>query len=87
MTEWQVYICQCADGSLYTGITTNLPRRMHEHNHTASGARYTRSRRPVSLVYAETMQDRSTASAREYSIKTLTREEKLDMITSWNSAS
>ncbi len=83
MTDWQVYICRCADNSLYTGITTDLARRIHEHNHTRGGARYTRSRRPVTLVYAEASADRRTASSREYGIRKLSRSEKLNLIESW----
>jgi len=66
--NWHVYIVECADGSLYTGITTDLQRRIATHN-AGNGARYTRSRRPVRLVYAETREDRSTALRREHEIK------------------
>lgn len=74
--HWIVYILQCSDGSLYTGITTDLPRRLHEHNHGSRGARYTRSRRPVRLLYQETALDRSTAQQREYALRHLPRKEK-----------
>ncbi|NND92453.1 MAG: GIY-YIG nuclease family protein [Granulosicoccus sp.] len=72
---------RCNDGSLYTGITTNLHRRLEEHNGSSSGARYTRARRPVSLVYATTCQDRSSASRHEYQIKQLDRCAKESLIT------
>ena len=75
-----VYIVQCNDNTLYTGITKNLEKRIHEHNHLAKGAKYTRVRRPVELVYFEESENRSTASKREYSIKKLTREKKLTLI-------
>jgi len=78
---YYIYILQCADETLYTGITTDLTRRVHEHNHTLKGARYTRIRRPVSLVYSEAYPDRSSASKREYAIKKgMSREEKLALI-------
>ncbi|HSC75883.1 MAG TPA: GIY-YIG nuclease family protein [Pseudomonadales bacterium] len=69
--KWFVYIIRCADGTLYTGITTDLVRREQEHNSEKKGARYTRSRRPVALVYSEEAADRSEASKREYAIKQL----------------
>ena len=69
--QWWVYIVACADGTLYTGITTDLRRRLDEHNQGPAGAKYTRSRRPVRLVYGEKASDRSTAAQREYAIKDL----------------
>lgn len=78
-----MYILQCADNSLYTGITTDLQRRLEEHNnHNTKGARYTRHRRPVNMVYQELCSDRSHACQREYQIKQLTRSEKLQLIQS-----
>jgi putative endonuclease len=69
---------RCADGSLYTGITTDLVRRLAEHNGDGpAGARYTRSRRPVLLVYREDASNRSDASQREAAIKRLDRARKL----------
>ena len=65
------YIVECADGSFYTGWATNPWRREHEHNHTIKGARYTRTRRPVRLVYVEPQPDRSTAMRRENQLKRL----------------
>jgi putative endonuclease len=76
--RWWVYILRCADGSLYTGITTDTLRRVAEHNGgSARGARYTRSRRPVELVYAEMAASRATAARREAAIKRLDRADKL----------
>jgi len=78
---WTVYIVRCADESLYTGITKELDRRINEHNtDDKKGARYTRARRPVSLVYQENYQNRSQASQREWALKQLTRTEKLQII-------
>lgn len=69
---------RCADSSLYTGITTNLDRRLAEHNGDGpAGARYTRTRRPVQLVYSEAASNRSDASQREAAIKQLDRARKL----------
>jgi len=78
---WQVYIVRCADDSLYTGIARDLERRIAEHNaDNGLGASYTRSRRPVKLVYQESAADRSAASKREYQIKQLSRAEKMALI-------
>lgn len=78
---WQVYVVRCADGSLYTGIARDVVRRVSEHNGgNGLGASYTRSRRPVVLVYCEAAADRSAASRREYEIKQLSRAEKLALI-------
>jgi len=77
-TAWCVYMLRCADGSLYTGITTDLARRVAEHNGAGgAGARYTRSRRPVQLVYAEAAANRAEATRREAAIKQLDRAGKL----------
>jgi putative endonuclease len=81
---WQVYILRCADNSLYTGITTDLQRRLHEHNTSSKGAKYTRARRPVSLVYSETCADRSSASMRENAIKRLSHGQKTALFTGVN---
>lgn len=75
-TTWWVYLLRCADGSFYTGITTDTERRLHEHNHLACGARYTRSRRPVVMVYREVAADRAEAARREYAIRRLNRADK-----------
>ncbi len=73
---WYVYIVRCNDDSLYTGITTDLPRRLDEHNNSARGAAYTRGRRPVKIVYSAEELDRSAASRRERQIKNLSKPEK-----------
>jgi putative endonuclease len=72
---WTVYLARCADGTLYTGITTDPERRVAEHNRGV-GAGYTRGRLPVALVYSEPVPDRSGALRREYAIKQLTRVQK-----------
>jgi putative endonuclease len=77
---WQVYILKCKDGSLYTGIAINLTERIAAHN-LGKGAKYTRGRLPVELVYSETAADRSTASNREAANKKLSRTAKLVLIT------
>lgn len=77
MRTWYVYLLECADGTLYTGITTEVSRRVSEHNTSVKGASYTRAKRPVKLVYQELYPDRSTASRREYELKQLSRAEKL----------
>jgi len=80
---YYVYIVKCADETLYTGIATELDRRIVEHNESDKGAKYTRVRRPVSLVYSEEYPDRSAASKREYEIKKkMSRAEKLELIKS-----
>ncbi len=75
-----VYILKCCDDTLYTGIATDIDRRLDEHNNSDKGAKYTKVRRPVELVYTEKSKDRSSASKREYEIKKLKREEKLRLI-------
>jgi len=78
---YYVYIVECADNTLYTGIATELERRIKEHNTSDKGAKYTRVRRPVELVYSEVHADRSAASKREYEIKkTMSRKAKLKLI-------
>ena len=79
--EWFVYMLYCGDGSLYTGITTDLQRRVSEHNDAKSGARYTKARRPVSLAWFEQWDSRSAASVREAEIKKLDRKQKALLIT------
>ena len=76
---WYVYILECADHTFYTGITTDLDTRVREHD-AGSGARYTRGRRPVRLIYSEQVPDRGTAQSREYSIKQLSRTQKSRLI-------
>ncbi len=78
---WCVYMLQCADGSLYTGIATDAARRLEEHNSNDQlAAKYTRARRPVVLVYQEQCANRTTAARREHQIKRLARREKLSLI-------
>ena len=77
---WYVYIVDCSDASLYAGITTDLDRRVREHNHESVGARYTRAKRPVTLRYSEEAENRSLASKREIAIKKMTRKQKLQLI-------
>jgi putative endonuclease len=79
---WYVYIVRCRDKSLYTGVTTDLTRRLKEHNSPAGGARYTRSRQPVNITYAEIVSDRSAACSREYQLKRLSRTAKEALISS-----
>ena len=75
-----VYIVQCSDNTLYTGIATDVQRRVEEHNSSAKGAKYTKTRRPVKLMYSEALEDRSKATKREIAIKKLSRERKLELI-------
>ena len=76
-----VYILKCSDGTFYTGWTTDIEARVNTHN-SGSGAKYTRGRRPVSLVYYEKLPDRSAALKREAAIKRLPRNKKLELIAS-----
>ncbi len=82
MKSWHVYILRCADQTLYSGITTDLARRLREHNQSPAGARYTRSRRPVTLVYSESLPNRAAALHREHAIKQLDRVAKLQLLAS-----
>jgi len=77
---YHVYILACKDKTLYTGIAVDLKKRVAEHNEGALGAKYTRARRPVKLVYSRRFRTRSTASREEYRIKRLSRTEKLALI-------
>ena len=79
--NWQVYMLRCCDGSLYTGITTDLARRLRQHGN-GRGAKYFRGRRPERLVYLESGHDRSSASRREAALKALSRAEKLRLAAS-----
>ncbi len=80
MNSYHVYIVECADGTYYTGITTDVERRILEHNYSFKSAKYTRSRRPVKLVYSRLVGNRSQASKEEYRIKKLKRIEKKKLI-------
>ena len=77
--NWTVYILQCADGTLYTGITNDLERRMREHE-AGQGAKYTNGRGPLHLVYQESCQGRGLASKREIEIKSMDRKAKLLLV-------
>ena len=68
---------KCSDGTIYTGITTDVDRRVGEHNNSPKGAKYTRVRRPVELIYSDLHDDKSSASKREYQIKQLSKSQKL----------
>jgi putative endonuclease len=80
ISKWKVYVLKCADDTLYTGVATDLSRRVEEHNSSSKGAKYTRVRRPVKLVYYENCADRVDATRREAAIKKLSRKEKLALI-------
>lgn len=79
-SRWYVYILECADGTLYTGVTIDTARRLEEHNESSKGARYTRSRRPVSMKYTEACESRSMATKREAELKQFTRAQKRALI-------
>lgn len=74
------YIVECADETLYTGWTTNVQKRVKAHNEEKSGAKYTKAKRPVKLVYYEGYETKEEAMRREYAIKQLTRKQKLELI-------
>ena len=76
---WYLYILRCGDGTFYTGITTDVERRLEEHRQ-GRGAKYTRGRGPLELAYQEGCGTHSEALKREYAVKQLTREEKEDLI-------
>lgn len=76
---WWVYILRCADGTLYTGMAADVDKRLRTHN-GGLGAKYTRSRLPVALVYREACESRSAALRREAAIKRLSRSEKLKLV-------
>ena len=78
-TTWYLYILRCADGSLYTGITTDVERRLEEHR-SGKGAKYTRGRGPLEIVYREELPDHSAALKREHEIKAMSRQEKEKLI-------
>ena len=77
---WYVYVLLCADGTYYTGITTDTRRRLNEHNNTKRAAKYTRVRRPVSLVFSKRFNDRSAAQKAEYVFKRYSRAQKKRII-------
>ncbi len=75
-----VYIVECSDKTLYTGTAAHVTERVHEHNKTGAGAKYTRARRPVTLVYTEVLPNLSAARKREMKIKQLSRKQKIELI-------
>ena len=77
--DWFVYILECSDKTLYTGITNNLEKRIEQHNSGQDGAKYTRPRRPVKYVYQEKQPNRSVATKREIEIKKLSRIKKIEL--------
>jgi putative endonuclease len=77
---YYLYILECKDKTLYAGITVDLARRLREHNTSKLGAKYTRARRPVKLVYSKKFRNRSLASKAECKMKKLTRTEKIKLI-------
>ena len=77
---YYLYILECADKTLYTGITVDLERRIHEHNTSKLGSKYTAARRPVKLVYFCEKENKSEAAKEEYRIKKLNRKDKLELI-------
>ncbi len=82
--DWFVYIVECADATLYAGVTTDAQARVAKHN-DGSGAKYTRTRRPVELVYVEPASDRGAALAREHEIKRMSSAEKRSLVASASS--
>ena len=80
MQKWFMYVVECADGTLYTGVTNDIKRRVNEHNYGMKAAKYTRSRRPVKLMYKKEYKGRSCAMKAEYKFKKLTRKKKLEII-------
>ena len=79
---WYVYILRCGDGTLYTGITDDVQRRLSAHR-AGKGAKYTRGRGPLELVYTQQWEDKGSALRREAEIKKLTRQEKLQLCSRW----
>ena len=79
---WHVYMVRCSDRTLYTGITNDLEKRIEAHNSGKEGARYTRSRRPVKLVYSEQVESKSAAAKLEYQLKKLPRLKKDTLVRS-----
>ena len=77
---WHIYILECNDKTLYTGVTTGLKRRVREHNTAKAGAKYTKGRRPVKIVYSCLRKDKSRAQKEEHRIKKLARADKLKLI-------
>ena len=83
---YYLYILECSDQTLYSGITVDLERRVKEYDSSELGAKYTRGRKPVKLVFSKEFQNRSQASKEESRIKKLSREEKLELIKTYHDA-
>jgi putative endonuclease len=79
--QWMIYMLRCADSTFYIGSTNNLDGRLHAHNHLKTGAKYTRGRRPVTLVYSENCTDLSHARRRESELKKLSHTQKKHFLT------
>lgn len=79
---WMLYMLRCGDGSLYTGIAVDVPARLEQHR-CGKGAKYTRGRGPLELVYTEECGSHSEALKREWAVKALSRQEKLELISGW----
>jgi putative endonuclease len=77
---WYIYILKCSDGTLYTGSTNDLKKRVQTHNEGKAAAKYTRARRPVKMVYSEKFGTKSEALKREWVIKKMSREEKINLL-------
>ena len=80
MKSWFIYILKCADNTLYTGSTNDLEKRVKVHNEGKTAAKYTRARRPVKMVYSEEFKTKSKALKREWEIKKMEREKKIEII-------
>jgi putative endonuclease len=80
MKDWFIYMLKCSDGTFYIGISTDINRRLEEHNNSKKGASYTRGRRPVELIYQEGPMTRSSALKREIEMKKMKREDKEKLI-------
>ena len=77
---WWLYVVRCGDGTLYTGVTTSVERRIREHNGSSRGAKYTKARRPVELVWTKEYKNRSEAQSAEYNFKKLFHKQKWEII-------
>ena len=78
--KWDQYVVKCSDNSFYAGVTTDLIRRIKEHNSDNKGAKYTRSRRPVSIIYSKEFENRSEAQKAEAAFKKLSRKQKEELV-------
>jgi putative endonuclease len=83
---WWVYFLRCSDNSLYAGVTTDIHRRIDEHNNSKLGAKYTRARRPVALAYLEKADNKSIACQKEYQIRHLSKLKKEKLVSAYNSS-